>query len=48
MKQGTLDLETSNSRIEAAIEGIVFRNFITTLIINQNVTVLYKENMLVT
>ena len=33
MKQGTLDLETSNSRIEAAIEGIVFRNFITTLII---------------
>jgi len=33
MKQGTLDLETSNSRLETAIEGSVFRNFITTLII---------------
>ncbi len=33
MKQGTLDLETSNSRIETAIEGVLFRNFITTLII---------------
>lgn len=33
MKQGTLDLETSNSRVESAIEGKFFRNFITTLII---------------
>ena len=33
MKQGTLDLETSNSPVESAIEGSVFRNFITTLII---------------
>ncbi|MCR9080499.1 MAG: ion transporter [Hyphomonadaceae bacterium] len=33
MKQGTLDLETSNSALETAIEGSVFRNFITTLII---------------
>jgi len=33
MKQGTLDLETSNSRLESAIEGKLFRNFITTLII---------------
>lgn len=33
MKQGTLDLDTSNSRIESAIEGKLFRNFITTLII---------------
>ena len=33
MKQGTLDLETSHSRLESAIEGILFRNFITTLII---------------
>ncbi|MEO1659945.1 MAG: ion transporter [Pseudomonadota bacterium] len=33
MKQGTLDLETSHSRMERAIEGILFRNFITTLII---------------
>ena len=33
MKQGTLDLETSHSRLEGAIESILFRNFITTLII---------------
>lgn len=33
MKQGTLDLETSNSRLETAVEGSFFRNFITTLII---------------
>lgn len=33
MKQGTLDLETSNSPVETAIEGSLFRNFITTLII---------------
>jgi voltage-gated sodium channel len=33
MKQGTLDLETSNSRVESFIEGKLFRNFITTLII---------------
>ncbi len=33
MKQGTLDLETSNSRLETAIEGLLFRNLITTLII---------------
>ncbi len=33
MKQGTLDLESSNSRLETAIEGKFFRNFITTLII---------------
>ena len=33
MKQGTLDLETSHSPMERAIEGILFRNFITTLII---------------
>lgn len=33
MKQGTLDLETSNSLIEKVIEGKLFRNFITTLII---------------
>jgi voltage-gated sodium channel len=33
MKQGTLDLETSHSPLERAVEGSVFRNFITTLII---------------
>ena len=33
MKQGTLDLETSNSRVESFIEGKLFRNFITALII---------------
>ncbi|MEP1144866.1 MAG: ion transporter [Henriciella sp.] len=33
MKQGTLDLETSNSPIERFIEGKFFRHFITTLII---------------
>lgn len=33
MKQGTLDLESSNSRLEAAVEGALFRHFITTLII---------------
>lgn len=33
MTQGTLDLETSNSRLEAAIEGLWFRNFITGLIV---------------
>ena len=33
MKQGTLDLETSNSPIETVIEGKLFRNFISTLII---------------
>jgi len=33
MQQGTLDLETSNSRLETAIEGKLFRNVITTLII---------------
>ena len=33
MKQGTLDLETSNSPIEKVIEGKLFRNFITMLII---------------
>ncbi len=33
MEQGTLDLETSNSRLETAIEGVLFRNLITTLII---------------
>lgn len=33
MEQGTLDLETSNSRLETAIEGKLFRNVITTLII---------------
>ncbi|MEL7108956.1 MAG: ion transporter [Pseudomonadota bacterium] len=33
MKQGTLDLETSHSPLERAIEGILFRNFITGLII---------------
>lgn len=33
MKQGTLDLETSHSPLETAIEGSFFRNFITTLII---------------
>ncbi|MCR9268911.1 MAG: ion transporter [Hyphomonadaceae bacterium] len=33
MKQGTLDLETSNSRLETFVEGKLFRNFITTLII---------------
>lgn len=33
MKQGTLDLETANSRLEKAIEGKTFRNMITTLIV---------------
>ncbi|NQY96379.1 MAG: ion transporter [Henriciella sp.] len=33
MKQGTLDLETSHSPLEKAIEGSFFRNFITTLIV---------------
>ncbi len=33
MKQGTLDLETSHSPLEKAIEGKLFRNVITTLII---------------
>ena len=33
MKQGTLELETSTSKLESAIEGALFRNFITTLII---------------
>jgi voltage-gated sodium channel len=33
MKQGTLDLETSNSPLERAIEGRLFRDFITGLII---------------
>lgn len=33
MKQGTLDLETSYSPLERAIEGVLFRNFITGLII---------------
>ncbi|MEO0608245.1 MAG: ion transporter [Pseudomonadota bacterium] len=33
MKQGTLDLDTSNSPIEAAIEGKLFRNIITALIV---------------
>ena len=33
MQQGTLDLGTSNSRLETAIEGKLFRNIITTLII---------------
>ena len=33
MTQGTLDLETSNSRLGAAIEGLWFRNFITGLIV---------------
>ena len=33
MQQGTLDLETSTSRLETAIEGKLFRNVITTLII---------------
>ena len=33
MKQGTLDLGCSNSSIECFIEGLLFRNFITTLII---------------
>ena len=33
MKQGTLDLETSHSPLERAIEGVLFRNFITGLII---------------
>ena len=33
MKQGSLDLETSHSRLETAIEGELFRNFITTLIV---------------
>jgi voltage-gated sodium channel len=33
MDKGTLDLETSNSKLETAIEGKLFRNLITTLII---------------
>ena len=33
MDKGTLDLETSNSKLETAIEGKLFRNMITTLII---------------
>lgn len=33
MKKGTLDLETSHSRLETAIEGQLFRNFVTTLIV---------------
>ena len=33
MKQGTLDLATYNSRMEQVIESLLFRNFITTLII---------------
>ncbi len=33
MEKGTLDLETSNSKLETAIEGKLFRNLITTLII---------------
>ena len=33
MKQGTLDLNTSHSPLERAIEGKLFRNFITGLII---------------
>lgn len=33
MTQGTLDFETANSRLEAAIEGLWFRNFITGLIV---------------
>lgn len=33
MKQGTLDLESSNSVLESAIESRLFRNLITTLII---------------
>jgi voltage-gated sodium channel len=33
MKQGSLDLETSHSSLERAIESKFFRNFITTLII---------------
>jgi voltage-gated sodium channel len=33
MKQGTLDLDSSNSVLESAIEGRFFRNFITALII---------------
>lgn len=37
MKQGTLDLETSNSKVESFIEGKFFRNFITTLIITNAV-----------
>lgn len=37
MKQGTLDLETSNSKVESFIEGQFFRNFITTLIITNAV-----------
>lgn len=33
LRQGTLDLNTSNSTIESLIEGKLFRNLITTLII---------------
>jgi len=33
MKQGSLDLETSNSGLERAIESGLFRHFITTLIV---------------
>lgn len=33
MQQGTLDLETSHSTLERAIEGKLFRHFITSLII---------------
>ncbi|MEM9055725.1 MAG: ion transporter, partial [Pseudomonadota bacterium] len=33
MKQGSLDLETSNSPLETLIEGKLFRHLITTLII---------------
>ena len=37
MKQGTLDLDTSHSPLERAIEGALFRNFITGLIITNAV-----------
>lgn len=37
MKQGTLDLDTSHSPLERAIEGVLFRNFITGLIITNAV-----------
>jgi len=33
MKQGTLDLDTSHSTLERLIEGVLFRNFITGLIV---------------
>lgn len=48
MKQGTLDLETSHSPLETAIEGSLFRNFITTLIILNAIVlgVLTYENSL--